>query len=133
MKNPILMALALMLVACASTAPRQVQSPLATSGAAFAPGAAAPAAEVVTLPVEEVDVEEIDNGLVCEKRQRPGSKMTQTFCYTREEHLAREAARDEALRDQLDELQREARWRDEIIRQAELERRRPSGFGIGPN
>ena len=59
--------------------------------------------------------------------------MTRTVCYTPEERLAATEAREEQRDEQLEELQREQRWRDEIIRQAEMSGRRPSGFGLGPN
>lgn len=78
-------------------------------------------------------IDEADSGRVCESRERPGSRMTRTVCYTREEQLAAAAAREEQRDEQLDELQREQRWRDEIIRQAEMSGRRPSGFGLGPD
>lgn len=78
-------------------------------------------------------IDEADSGRVCESRERPGSRMTRTVCYTREERIAAAAAREEQRDEQLDELQREQRWRDEIIRQAEMSGRRPSGFGLGPD
>jgi len=80
-----------------------------------------------------LSIEEADSGRVCESVERPGSRMTRTVCYTREEQQASAAAREERRDEQLDELQREQRWRDEIIRQAEMSGRRPSGFGLGPN
>ncbi len=80
-----------------------------------------------------VTAQEADSGRVCESVERPGSRMTRTVCYTREEQVAAAAAREERRDEQLDELQREQRWRDEIIRQAEMSGRRPSGFGLGPN
>lgn len=87
-------------------------------------------------PIEQLrtlSIEEADSGRVCESVERPGSRMTRTVCYTREERQAAAAAREERRDEQLDELQREQRWRDEIIRQAEMSGRRPSGFGLGPN
>ena len=80
-----------------------------------------------------LSIEEADSGRVCVSRERPGSRMTRTVCYTPEERLAATEAREEQRDEQLEELQREQRWRDEIIRQAEMSGRRPSGFGLGPN
>lgn len=80
-----------------------------------------------------LSIEEADSGRVCSSVERPGSRMTRTVCYTREERVAAAAEREEQRDEQLDELQREQRWRDEIIRQAEMSGRRPSGFGLGPN
>lgn len=135
MKYSIIVAFALTLVACAHPSTRPLQSSLAATGTAFAADPAGSAAAPSTaddeiVDVTEVSAEELDNGRVCESRKRPGSNITQTVCYTRDEQAA---SREKALKDQLDELQREARWRDEVIRQATLEGRRPSGFGLGPN
>lgn len=143
MKYSIFIALSLLLGACASQP---------SSSTAFAPGpsgtavveqaaiaaersdAAAPAEAPDSLAlVRTVDVEEIDNGRVCEQRKRPGSNITQKFCYTRQERIALQAAREEAREGQLDELRREQHWRDEIMRQAEMNQQRPSGFGFGPD
>ena len=89
--------------------------------------------DAMVAQLRTLSIEEADSGRVCESVERPGSRMTRTVCYTREERLANAAARDEQRDEQLDELQREQRWRDEIIRQAEMSGRRPSGFGLGPN
>jgi len=138
MKHPIIMAFTLTLVACTSQSPREIQSALAAGGAAFAERPASPSAASDSGAAEIVDAttvqaEDLDNGRICEQVKRPGSNMTQTFCYTREERVAQQTARDKERNDQLSELEREARWRDEIIRQATMEGRRPSGFGLGPN
>ena len=76
---------------------------------------------------------EADSGRVCESRERPGSRMTRRVCYTAQEWETIRAAREEALKDELDEFKREQHWRDEEFRQAQMEQRRPSGFGFGPN
>jgi hypothetical protein len=134
-KHSILMVFALGLVACASQSSRQALRPLAADGLAFAsaPAAVSNVTEAGGVEVEPLPDEAVENIQVCEQRKRPGSHIAETFCYTRDEQAARAQEREKALSDQLDELQREARWRDEIIRQAELEGRRPSGFGLGPN
>jgi hypothetical protein len=143
-KTSIFIALTLLLGACASqplSSTAFAPSPSSTAlveQAAFAAqpsnAQAAPSESPASLEqVKTVDIEEIDNGRVCEQRKRPGSNMTQKFCYTRQEWLANQEAREKALADQLDDLQREQRWRDEAMRQAEMEQRRPSGFGFGPN
>ena len=103
--------------------------------AAEARDAAAPPTEgdASIAQLRTLSIEEAGSGRVCESVERPGSRMTRTVCYTREERQASAAAREEQRDGQLDELQREQRWRDEIIRQAEMSGRRPSGFGLGPN
>lgn len=83
--------------------------------------------------VDVVPGEQANTGIVCERVQRPGSRMTRKVCYSRAQQLASQEARDKARNDQLAELEREQRWRDEIIRQAEMRGMRPSGFGLGPN
>lgn len=77
-----------------------------------------------------VTSDEADNGRVCEYRMRPGSHIAQKYCYTRDQRIANQEARDEIVRQQIDELQREQRLQDEMRRQMEMERmRRRSAFG----
>ncbi len=86
--------------------------------------------------ITSVNVEPGDgpaSDLVCERVQRPGSRMARKVCYSRQQALANEAAQAEMTKEQLAELRREQRWRDEIIRQAEMSGTRPSGFGLGPD
>lgn len=129
MRYCVAVALTLLIGACASPPPRQA--------ATLAPFVAATdtraVADATIAELKTVTADEADSGKVCEKVERPGSRMARTVCYTKQERVAYQEARDEAMRDQLDELQREQRWRDEVIRQAEMDQRRPTGFGLGPN
>ena len=79
--------------------------------------------------VRVVPMDEADDRRICEYRKRPGSRIAQKVCFTRQERIANQ----EATKDQLANLQREQRWRDEIIREAQMNGRRPSGFGLGPD
>jgi hypothetical protein len=80
--------------------------------------------------VKTVTSQEADNGRVCEYRTRPGSHIEQKYCYTREQHAANQELRDEAVRQQVAELQREQRMQEEMQRQMEMERqRRQTTFG----
>ena len=166
MRHSIVIALSLLVGACASQPQYVAQTSPSSSATAFVaspPGtvlaeqsgssavqipadiqqvALAPegAEKVVSTESDEqitelrvVPAEEADSGRVCESRQRPGSRMEQTFCYTRQEQLVNQEAREALRDDQLADLQREQRWRDEIVRQAEMSGRRPTGFGLGPN
>jgi len=84
----------------------------------------------------KVDVEGGESGqndIVCKHVKRPGSNIARKVCYSEQERLANEEARKEALKGQLGDLEREQRWRDEIINEAIVNGRRPSGFGLGPD
>ena len=166
MRHPIVLAVPLLICACASQPPSAVQTSLSPGVAPFVANTTDPATAEQSVPsapqppvgreqaayaagsagadvsnegqesiaqLRTLSIEEADSGRVCEARMRPGSRMTRTVCYTREERLAYEAEREEMTEAQIAELQREQRWRDEIIRQAEMSGRRPSGFGLGPN
>lgn len=82
--------------------------------------------------IRTLTANEADSGRVCESRERPGSRMTRRVCYTAQEWDSIRAAREEALKDELEEFKRQQKWRDEEFRQAQMEQRRPSGFGFGP-
>ena len=86
------------------------------SSSAAALVAAAPNAESLGDPT---------SGRICKTTKRPGSNIADTVCYTREEQLARQAA----SKDTLDELQREQQWRDQVIQEALMKNRYPSGLG----
>lgn len=135
-------AVALLLAACAANAPREdlsyqalalSQPPTASAALASSGGDSAtrvvptrvgPATEVVASPSDEAYT-----AVVCEVRERPGSKIKQEICMTREAY----SASREAAKGQLSDLQREQQWRDEVIREAEINGRRPTGPGFGPN
>ena len=144
MRNWTVPAAALLLTACAANPPRQeaVYEPPALSEQTAAPVSFVAASENVgaarVVPPDPESVAEVVaspgtdqaySALVCETRERPGSKIKQKICMTQEEFNARQAATD----DQLSALRHEQQWRDEIIREAELSGSRPSGFGLGPN
>ncbi len=79
---------------------------------------------VMATEVETVGVSEIDNGRVCESERRPGSRIAQTVCYTREEHAALQARRSEEIAAYIDALDEDQRNR--AFAQQEMERQRRS-------
>ena len=133
-------AVTLLLVACAANPPRDevgyqptAPSQLPTAAAVFASSTAnedaerivptqiGPATEVVASPDDGAIT-----GVVCEVRERPGSRIKQKVCMTREAHVAiREAAKG-----QLAVAQREQEWLDEKIRENEMNAHR--GLPPGP-
>jgi hypothetical protein len=84
-----------------------------------APATAASA--VPAVPEEGVDVNELDTGLVCEYEERPGSRIEEKYCYTREQRAANQAAKDRLVRAQMNALSIEQEQR--AARQRELARR----------
>lgn len=146
MKRTIFLVSALLIGACATNPPRDAQNLGTGNAAAFtgvatgatatavratAAQAAAPKAtnEAFTA-VKTVTSQEADNGRVCEHRTRPGSHMAQKYCYTREQHAANQELRDDIVRQQVAELEREQRLQSEMHRQMEMERQRRQGaFG----
>lgn len=111
----------LLLVGCASqVAVEPVGSePTGTAAIVNAPVAPAVAAASLSDPAE---------GRICRTTKRPGSNIADTVCYTRAEQLARQEASKEAV----DELKREAHWRDQAINDALSRNRYPTGPGLGP-
>jgi hypothetical protein len=74
------------------------------------------------------ELEELDSGLVCGMEKRPGSRIREQVCYTREERVAYAEARDENVKAFIDELRREqdlweAWQRQEAERQRSMMRR----------
>jgi hypothetical protein len=65
------------------------------------------------------------SGRICKTTKRPGSNIADTVCYTREEQLAQQ----EATKGKMGELQREQRWRDQVIQEAQMRNRYPAGLG----
>ncbi|HUQ52810.1 MAG TPA: hypothetical protein VM692_11355 [Gammaproteobacteria bacterium] len=81
-----------------------------------------------TLVADTPDAESLGDpaaGRICKTTKRPGSNIADTVCYTREEQLARQ----EASKDKVAELQREQRWRDQVIQEAQMRNRYPAGLG----
>ena len=68
-------------------------------------------------------------GRVCKDRRRPGSMIATTICYSREEQLAFDQAKERTLSD----LEREQLWRDQVINDAKMKNEWPRGGGLGPN
>ena len=141
MRISTVLAVALLLAACAASSPREdlsdqspALSPQPTASPALASSSANVAERVAPTPlgpVTEVFASPNDGaltGVVCEVRKRPGSRVKERVCMLREAHNAiREAARD-----RLSAAQREHQWLEEVTREAETERRRGGGFGPGP-
>lgn len=138
MIRTLFLASILLVSACATNAPREARVPVVTQTAGFVVGAptrhavdpAAPTPQLAETTdtftaVKTVTSDEADNGRVCEMRQRPGSRMAQKYCYTRQQYTANQELRDEAVRQQIDELQREQRLLENQRQQMEIERRRP--------
>ena len=81
---------------------------------------------VVTATKTEPDAA---GGRVCKDRRRPGSMIATTICYSREEQLAFDQAKERTLSD----LEREQLWRDQVINDAKMKNEWPRGGGLGPN
>lgn len=81
--------------------------------------------EAVT-PEETIDIEELDSGLVCEYEKRPGSRIAEEYCYTREERAANREAQDELVQQQMNTLAREQEQRAQ--RERDLARSRGGVF-----
>jgi hypothetical protein len=77
-------------------------------------------------PEETVDIEELDNGLVCKYEKRPGSRIAEQYCYTREERAANREAQDELVQQQMNSLAREQEQRAQ--RERDLARSRGGVF-----
>jgi hypothetical protein len=136
-RQTIFLASIVLITACATNASREPQALVAGNAAAFVAGVSraltAPPAQALEAPesftaLKTVTSDEADNGRVCEYRPRPGSHITEKYCYTRQQHAANQEVRDETVRQQVGELQREQRLQEEAWRQMEMERnRRPFG------
>ena len=108
------------LVAQLASAPTPTPVPTSTPAAA---AAAAVDSEAVATDVKTVAIEELDNGLVCEARERSGSRVTRKVCYTREEYAAVQALQREQAQQYARDLSREREMR-EAQERADQERRR---------
>ncbi len=65
---------------------------------------------------------------VCRSMTRPGSRIAERVCYTREEELAAQAASNRMVAD----LEREQQWREQAIHEAAMKNRFPGVPGM-PN
>jgi hypothetical protein len=79
--------------------------------------------------VKTVQFEELDNGLVCEPRERSGSRITRRVCYTREEFAALQVQQREHAQEYARDLSRDREWR-EAQERMEQERRRQGMAGF---
>jgi hypothetical protein len=77
---------------------------------------------VPTTAEETVDIKDLDNGLVCKYEKRPGSRIAEQYCYTREEHAANKEEQDALVREQMHTLSMEQEAR--MNRERELARSR---------
>ena len=75
--------------------------------------------------VDTVPLYEEGGETVCRSTTRPGSRIAETYCYTREEELARQAASNRAVAD----LAREQQWREQAIHEAAMKNRVPGVVG----
>jgi TonB family protein len=86
-------------------------------------GSAEPGADAQTMPFAERG-----DATVCRTMQRPGSRISERICYTREQELAAQ----EASRRMVADLEREQHFRDQAIQEAAMKNRYPGAPGM-PN
>jgi len=96
---------------------------LATGGADVVLASAG--ASVVLPDVKTVPLYEEGGETVCRSMTRPGSRIAETVCSTREEALARQAASNRTVAD----LAREQQWREQAILEAAMKNRLPGVVG----
>ena len=82
-------------------------------------------ANVVLPDVKTVPLYEEGGETVCRSMTRPGSRIAETVCYTREEELARQATSNRTVAD----LAREQQWREQAIHEAAMKNRYPGVVG----
>ena len=82
-------------------------------------------ANVVLPDVKTIPLYEEGGEAICRSMTRPGSRIAETVCYTREEELARQAASNRTVAD----LAREQQWRDQAIVEAAMKNRVPGVVG----
>jgi hypothetical protein len=108
---------ALSLLACASRAPEVAEVPtLELIGISKT---------LTPLDATTLDVSELDNGMVCERRIPTGSRIASKWCYTREVYETREAAKDDILRQDFEEMRQQQQARqmaEQARRQASMGR-----------
>jgi hypothetical protein len=98
---------------------------LATGTPSAEPGSEAASAAPVA-PEETVDIEELDSGLVCKYEKRPGSRIAEQYCYTREERAANQEAQDDLVKRQMSALSRD----QEARQQRERDQARARSGGV---
>ena len=96
---------------------------LATGGADVVLASAE--ASVILPDVRTVPLYEEGGEAVCRSMTRPGSRIAETVCYTREEELARQATSNRAVAD----LAREQQWREQAILEGAMKNRYPGVVG----
>jgi TonB family protein len=97
---------------------------LATSGVDVVSASAE--ANVVVPDVNTVPLYEEGGETVCRDMTRPGSRISETVCYTRAEELASQAASNRTVAD----LAREQQWREQAIHEAAMRNRVPGVVGM---
>ena len=75
-----------------------------------------------------VPLYERGDATVCRTMQRPGSRIAERVCYTREQEFANQEASKRMVAD----LEREQHWRDQAIQEAAMKNRYPGAPGM-PN
>ena len=83
-------------------------------------------ANVVVSDVKTVPLYEEGGETVCRDMTRPGSRISETVCYTRAEELASQAASNRTVAD----LAREQQWREQAIHEAAMKNRVPGVVGM---
>jgi hypothetical protein len=84
-------------------------------------------ANVILPDVNTVPLYEEGGEAVCRSMTRPGSRIAETVCYTREAELANQAASSRTVAD----LAREQQWREQAIHEAAMKNRVPGVVGMG--
>ena len=84
-------------------------------------------ANVILPDVNTVPLYEEGGEAVCRNMTRPGSRIAETICYTREQELANQAASNRTVAD----LAREQQWREQAIHEAAMKNRVPGVVGMG--
>jgi TonB family protein len=97
---------------------------LPQGGTDVAPASAEPDAALAD--EKTVPLYERGDATVCRTMQRPGSRIAERVCYTRQE----EQAAQEASRRMVADLEREQHWRDQAIQEAAMKNRYPGVPGM---
>jgi hypothetical protein len=105
-----------------SLAPRGSVVAALGGGATSAESGSEATAAAPTVPEETVDISELDTGLVCKYEKRPGSRIAEEYCYTREERAANQEAQDKLVQGQMNALARDQEQR--VQRERDLARSR---------
>jgi len=78
-----------------------------------------------------VDIADLDNGLVCESRRRPGSRIAKEVCYTRGEYTALAAAQREQTQRYIRDLRRDQELRADQERAVQEQQRQAMVRALG--